>query len=348
MAKLPDPGEAAKQAAQAAKKAGDAADKALKTADAAKKTADKVKAKAKEAAELARQAYALAKDPALREQAFAKARQMASALEHRADKALGDASKAFRDAADGANQLYSTLEDQLKAPGVPEALEEMVRHELPAVPQLIPQGIAAKLGPAADALQAAAGQIPAAATSAAARAASAIAAPAMPAPDSSPVVLPCGKTIPGPPHVKQAQVAAIVDAIGKDIGSHPLRQEYMEKVRDLKTTADNMLAAGMDEGEVAEIVSWKRRALGQEYKELTPEPLQTYIRAVNHKRYGDPLGPTCQAFRERLLSNKEIIEKASRPNEEVDKLLGGFKKWLDTMPADDIAKWADEVKKLKP
>src|SRR5690349_24812951 len=84
MAKLPDPGEAAKEAAQTARKASDAADKALKTADAAKKTADKVKAKAKDAAELARQAYALAKDPAMREQAFAQARQAASALEHQA------------------------------------------------------------------------------------------------------------------------------------------------------------------------------------------------------------------------------------------------------------------------
>jgi hypothetical protein len=348
MAKLPDPGDAAKEAAKAAEKAGDAADKALKTADAAKKTADKAKAKAEEAAELAKQAYALAKDPAMREQAFAQAQQAAAALQQQADKALGDAGTAFRDAADGANQLYSKLQDQLKAPGAPEALEEMVRQKVPAVPKLIPQGLAAKLGPAADALQAAAGQIPPAASSAAARAASAVHAPAMPAPASSSVVLPCGKTLPAPPAVKQAQVEAIVDAIGKDIGSHPLRQEYMQKVRDLKTTADNMLAAGMDEAEVADVVSWKRRALGEEYKELTPEPLQTYIRAVNQKRYGDPLGPTCQAFRERLLSNKEIIDKASRPNEAVDKLLAGFKKWLDTMPTEDIAKWADEVKKLKP
>ena len=343
MANLPNPGDAAK----AAQKAGEAADKAAKAASDAKKTADKVKAKAKQAADLAKQAYALAKDPAIREQAFAEAKRRAAAIEQQADKALGDASKAFRDAADGANQLYSGLADQLKAVG-PGFIEEMVRQQIPAVPKLIPQGIAAKLGTAAEALQQAAEDIPAAATSAAARAASAVKAPAMPAAPSSPAVAPCSIPTPALPSVKQAQIKEVVDAVVKQVAEHPLLQEHMQKVRDLKPLAEKMLASGMDEAAVAEIISWRRRELGEIYKDLTPEPLQSYVRAVNQKRYGDALGRAHQAGKQLLQSSREIIESACKPNDKVDKLLDGFKKFLDDMPTEDIAKLADKAKKLKP
>jgi hypothetical protein len=350
MANMPNPGDAAKaaqKASEAADKAAKAADDARKAASDAKKTADKIKAKAKQAADLAKQAYALAKDPAIREQAFAEAKRRAAAIEQQADKALGDASKAFRDAADGANQLYSGLADQIKAVG-PGFVEEMVRQQIPAVPKLVPQGIAAKLGTAADALQQAAENIPAAVTSAAARAASAVKAPAMPAAPTSLAVSPCSAPTPTHPSVTQAQIDDIVDAVGKQFGEHPLRQEYMQKVRDLKPIADKMLDAGMREAEVAETISWLRRDLGEKYKELTPEPLQSYIKAVNEKRYQDALGPTYKAAKDRLKSNLEIIESACRPNEKVDKLLGGLKKHLKKLPADDIARLADKVKKLKP
>jgi hypothetical protein len=332
MANLPDPGKAADQASKAADKAAKAVDQAAKAADDARKVAEKAKAKAKQALDLAKQAYDLAKDPALRDKAFDAAQQKAAQLASRADKALGDAASAFQDAAAGANQLYSALQDI----GGFEMIPEIVRQQIPAVPQLVPQGAAAMLGQAVDELQA----LPASAASAAARALSAVEMPAMPTPPSSPAVLPCAGSMPAPPAVKAAQVADIAQAIGEQAASHPV----MAQIRALRPVAENMLAAGMDEAQVAEIVNWRRRELTS----VMPEPLQSYARAVNQKKYGDPLGCGMQAAKQLLQSSREIIDSACKPPDKIGKLIDGAKKWLDDMPTDDVAKLADQARKLKP
>ena len=233
-----------------------------------KKTADKVKAKAKQAADLAKQAYALAKDPAMREQAFAEAKRRAAAIEQQADKALGDGSKAFRDAADGANQLYSGLADQLTAVG-PGIIEEMVRQQiLPSETDPARHRRQARHG--RGCVAAGRGRHPGSggersrASGQRGQGARHAAAP------SSPAVAPCSIPTPALPSVKQAQIEEVVDAVVKQVAEHPLLQEHMQKVRDLKPVAEKMLASGMDEAAVAEIISWRRRELGEIYKDLTP------------------------------------------------------------------------------
>jgi len=342
VANIPDPGkaadsakEAADQASKAADQASKAVDKAAKAAEDAKKLADKAKAKGKQALDLAKQAYDLARDPAMRDKAFAAAEQAAGRLQQQADKALGDAASAMRDAADGANQLYSALAGL----GGAEMIPEVVRQQMPAVPNLVAQGVAAKLGQAAEELQG----LPAAASNAAARALNAVKMPAMPAPPSSPALLACAASMPSAPAVKQEKIDSIVEAVGKKIGDHATRQQYEDEVKVLKTIAERMSEAGMRRSEIAETVSWLRRDLGERYKDMTPAPLREYIYHVNRKRYGDQLGPTYAALRERLLSNADIIKKASRPNPDVDKLLRGLKKWLGRQPDDTISKWASEL-----
>ena len=62
---------------------------------------------------------------------------------------------------------------------------------------------------------------------------------------------------------------------------------------------------------------------------MTPQPLRDYIYEVNIERYGDKLGPTYEwLVTEKAATNKEIIESASRPNSNIDKLLSGFEEWL--------------------
>jgi hypothetical protein len=281
--------------------------------------------------DLAGQAYVLARNLAAREQAFAEVMRSATARD--------DGGKAFRDAADGAIWLYSVLAGRIEALGSAEPVMEMVAQQPPAAARLVPLGIAAKLGPEAEAFRT--GEFPPDATSAAARAAYAVAAPAMPALDPSPAVSsPAGGTPGAPGAVRQAQVDRIVEAAGREVRSDP-SPEYAEKVRNLRTIAENMLAAGTDEAQVAEIVSWRRRELEQTRRERMPEPLQRYVQAVNQSRFGDPMGPACPALRGLLLTDREIIDRAGRLSRNAGKFLEGFRKWLEGMPDEDIAGWAD-------
>ncbi len=78
-----------------------------------------------------------------------------------------------------------------------------------------------------------------------------------------------------------------------------------------------------------------RRDLGIEYKDATPEALRDYIYQVNINRYTDPLGPTWDYLVEKNTVNgitnyNAIIESSTRPNPDVNKLLGGFTNWLKT------------------
>ncbi|MCP3872105.1 MAG: cell wall-binding protein [Desulfobacteraceae bacterium] len=88
---------------------------------------------------------------------------------------------------------------------------------------------------------------------------------------------------------------------------------------------------GLGEEAIAKQLHQARRDLGVRYKNLTPKELKEYIYEVNEGRCGDKLGPTFDYLRNvKKKSYAEIIESAQRPNPDVDKLLGGFKKWLLT------------------
>ncbi|NQX67319.1 cell wall-binding protein [Paenibacillus alba] len=86
----------------------------------------------------------------------------------------------------------------------------------------------------------------------------------------------------------------------------------------------------MSDETIARTLYQTRRDLGVKYKDLTPEELRNYIYEVNTNRYGDPLGPSFESLVEKYNGDySKIIEKAASPNEDVDKLLEGFKKWLE-------------------
>ena len=122
----------------------------------------------------------------------------------------------------------------------------------------------------------------------------------------------------------------LLDEIRAGIKNHPLRKEYETKVKELSKVADDLLSQGKSQEEVARTLHQMRRDLGIEYKELTPEPLREYIYDTNRLRYdGDPLGPTFEFLVEKKgKSYADIIDSACRPNENVDKLLNSFERWL--------------------
>jgi hypothetical protein len=93
----------------------------------------------------------------------------------------------------------------------------------------------------------------------------------------------------------------------------PLRLEYEEKVKALRLEADTMKSSGASEETIARTLHAKRRALGVEYKGLTPQDLLKKIYARNLEKYGDELGPSIEWLRARGKSWSEIIESACRP-----------------------------------
>ena len=91
-----------------------------------------------------------------------------------------------------------------------------------------------------------------------------------------------------------------------------LRQQYLRAVYSLKSKADAMKKTGKSLEEIARAMHAERRALGVQYKNLTPPKLLTSIYARNLKKYQDKLGPTIKWLRERGKSGEEIIESATR------------------------------------
>lgn len=121
----------------------------------------------------------------------------------------------------------------------------------------------------------------------------------------------------------------ISDLQGDGFKKNPLRQQYETEVQNLKAVGEKLLQEGKLEEEVARILHQNRRDLGVKYKDVTPQPLRDYIYALNRARYGDELGPTYEYLtQERGKSNMDIINSASRPNSDIDRLLSGFKDWL--------------------
>ncbi|WP_347330490.1 hypothetical protein [Marinimicrobium locisalis] len=136
--------------------------------------------------------------------------------------------------------------------------------------------------------------------------------------------------------------AAILNRVGADFKSSPLRKAYEEEVASLSRFSDK-IKPGMSLGDkkaLAIEANEARRALGVKYKNATPEPLRDFIYDVNMKRYdGDPLGPTVEFLvNEKGKSYTDIIKSASRPNPDVDRLLSGFGDWLKEQPEEYILK----------
>jgi len=90
---------------------------------------------------------------------------------------------------------------------------------------------------------------------------------------------------------------------------------------------------------------------------VTPQPLRDYIYDRNVNEYGDPLGPkfnrVLNSAKKRLAKKlglnegdvplkdvyKYITEGASRPNSDINKVMGDFNKWLSKKPDDYILKF---------
>ena len=95
-------------------------------------------------------------------------------------------------------------------------------------------------------------------------------------------------------------------------GVPPLRQAYVDAVSELKPMADSLRAAGADTEQIARALHAERRALGEQFKALTPADKLGEIYSRNIEKYGDKLGPTVEWLRARGKSWDQIIESATR------------------------------------
>ncbi|WP_273322506.1 hypothetical protein [Vallitalea guaymasensis] len=131
------------------------------------------------------------------------------------------------------------------------------------------------------------------------------------------------------PELAQELIEKIASEFGTAIKSNPLRQEYENAVKGLSNLAQKLKADGLADEAIARRLHQARRDLGVKYKDLSPQLLKEYIYDVNISRYeGDPLGPTIDYLRRKGKSWADIINSSSRPNPDVDKLLGAFKQWI--------------------
>lgn len=139
---------------------------------------------------------------------------------------------------------------------------------------------------------------------------------------------------------REAAVEEMVGTLGNNIKNNPLRQEYEQKVAGLSSYAQRIRPdMNMDElHDLAVEANQARRQLGVQYKNLTPEPLRDYIYEVNKTRYGDPLGPDVDYLVNQGRTYTDIIKSASRPNPDVNGLLGKFGEWLGKQPDSYIQK----------
>ena len=86
----------------------------------------------------------------------------------------------------------------------------------------------------------------------------------------------------------------------------------MSAVEALATRVPGMRQAGMGSEQIARALHAERRALGEQFKALTPADKLAEITQRNMQRYGDPLGPSIDWLRAQGKSWEQIIESASR------------------------------------
>ena len=92
----------------------------------------------------------------------------------------------------------------------------------------------------------------------------------------------------------------------------PLRQAYVQAVAELGPMADSLRAAGAETEQIARALHAERRAIGEEFKALTPADKLAEIYERNLQKYGDKLGPSVDWLRAQGKSWDQIIESATR------------------------------------
>lgn len=71
-----------------------------------------------------------------------------------------------------------------------------------------------------------------------------------------------------------------------------LRDQYISIVENLKNERSILLSQNKSKEEVAKILNQRRRDIGVQFKDATPDDLREWIYKFNIKRYTDKLGPT--------------------------------------------------------
>jgi RHS repeat-associated protein len=107
--------------------------------------------------------------------------------------------------------------------------------------------------------------------------------------------------------------SAVTQAAAGNVAKPALRLEYEAAVKGLAEREAALRAGGASPEAIARELSAARRALGVEYKALTPAEKLSEIYARNLEKYGDKLGPTVDWLRARGKSWEDIIESAKRP-----------------------------------
>lgn len=87
----------------------------------------------------------------------------------------------------------------------------------------------------------------------------------------------------------------------------------MNAVRRLVDQVSALRASGAGSEQIARTVYAARRALGVQYKGLTPDAFLEKIYERNLAKYGDKLGPSLDWLRAQGKTWEEIIESALRP-----------------------------------
>jgi RHS repeat-associated protein len=91
-----------------------------------------------------------------------------------------------------------------------------------------------------------------------------------------------------------------------------LRQGYVDAVSDLRAAGDSLRVAGAGSEQIARALHAERRAIGEQFKALTPSDKLTEIYQQNMTKYGDKLGPSVDWLRSQGKSWDQIIDSAGR------------------------------------
>lgn len=125
-----------------------------------------------------------------------------------------------------------------------------------------------------------------------------------------------------------AKELSILESDG--LKSNPLRLEYEKKVKELSLLRDRLVTEGVSESDMAKILHYERRRLGEVYKDAAPPLFREYILYATEKKYGDPLGPDYEALK-KIKNDEQIIGSAVRPIKDLDTRLSveGFIEWYE-------------------
>ena len=95
-------------------------------------------------------------------------------------------------------------------------------------------------------------------------------------------------------------------------GASPLRQAYVDAVAELRAAGDSLRAAGAGVEQIARALHAERRALGEQFKALTPPGKLAEIRRRSIGKYGAGMAPSVEGLRSQGKSWAQIIESAGR------------------------------------